>query len=47
MIKMVINSTIVIVVDFYKFICTLNQFEGIVTGTFIYMGALRIKLLNI
>lgn len=47
MIKMVINSTIVIVVDFYKFVCTFNQLEGIVTGIFIYMGALRIKLLNI
>jgi len=49
MIKMAINGTTVIIImlDFYKFICGINKFEGLITGTFIYMGALRIKLLNI
>lgn len=49
MIKMVINSitVIIIMLDFYKFICAFNEFKGKITDTFIYMSALRINLLNI
>lgn len=48
MITEVINSTTVIIImsDFYKFTCGFNNVEGI-TGTFMYMYGLRIKLLII
>lgn len=48
MITKIINSTTVIIImsDFYKLICDFNKLEGI-TGTVMYMGGLRIKLLII
>lgn len=48
MITKVINSTTVIITmsDFYIFTCDFNKLEGI-TGTFMYMCGLRIKLLII